>query len=93
MRIYHPARGVGGALRENSFVVIDDAGVEIGQGGLRLRMLKKMLPERPLSIELDMSAHPAASDTLYGALCARAAVYPLRHRRQRAPRVLHAHGL
>ena len=44
MRIYHPARGVGGALRENSFVVIDDAGVEIGQGGLRTRMLKKMLP-------------------------------------------------
>ena len=72
MRIYHPARGVGGALRENSFVVIDDAGVEIGHGGLKTRMLKKMLPERPLSIELDMNAHPAASDTLYGALCARA---------------------
>ena len=72
MRIYHPARGVGGALRENSFVVIDDAGVEIGHGGLKTRMLKKMLPERPLSIELDMNAHPIASDTLYGALCARA---------------------
>ena len=72
MRIYHPARGVGGALRENSFVVIDDAGVEIGQGGLRTRMLKKMLPERPLDIELEMSAHPVAGDTLFGALCARA---------------------
>ena len=34
MRIYQPVRGVGGALRENSFVIIDDAGVEIGQGGL-----------------------------------------------------------
>lgn len=72
MRMYHPARGVGGALRENSFVVIDDAGVEIGQGGLKLRMLKKMFPERPLDIEMEMNAHPVASDTLYGALCARA---------------------
>ena len=72
MRIYHPARGVGGALRENSFVVIDDAGVEIGQGGLRTRMLKKMLPERPLDIEMEMNAHPVAGDTLFGALCARA---------------------
>ena len=26
MRIYHPVRGVGGALRENSFAIIDDAG-------------------------------------------------------------------
>jgi len=72
MRIYHPAKGVGGALRENSFVVIDDAGVEIGQGGLRYRMLKKMLPDRPLSIEMEMNAHPVAQDTLFGALSARA---------------------
>ncbi|MDO4741512.1 MAG: GNAT family N-acetyltransferase [Eubacteriales bacterium] len=72
MRIYHPVRGVGGALREDSFAIIDDAGVEIGQGGLTHRLLKKMLPDRPLDIELNMHAHPAASDTLFGALCARA---------------------
>jgi len=72
MRIYHPVRGVGGALRENSFAIIDDAGVEIGQGGLEYRVLKKMLPDRPLDIEMNMNAHPMASDRLYGALCARA---------------------
>ena len=72
MRIYHPVRGVGGALRENSFAIIDDAGVEIGQGGLEFRVLKKMLPERPLDIEMNMNAHPVASDTLFGALSARA---------------------
>ena len=72
MRIYHPVRGVGGALRENSFAIIDDAGVEIGQGGLEFRVLKKMLPERPLEIEMSMNAHPVASDTLFGALSARA---------------------
>lgn len=72
MRIYHPVRGVAGALREDSFAVLDDAGVEIGRGGLEYRVLKKMLPERPLNIEMSMDAHPVASDTLYGALCARA---------------------
>lgn len=72
MRIYHPVRGVGGALREDSFAIIDDAGVEIGQGGLQHRVLKKMLPDRPLDIELNMQSHPMASDTLFGALCARA---------------------
>ena len=72
MRIYHPVRGVGGALREDSFAVIDDAGIEIGHGGLQYRMLKKMLPDRPLDIEMNMNAHPVASDTLFGALCARA---------------------
>ena len=72
MRIYHPVRGVGGALRENSFAIIDDAGVEIGRGGLEYRVVKKMMPDRPLHIELDMNAHPAASDTLFGALSARA---------------------
>ena len=72
MRIYQPVRGVGGALRENSFVMIDDAGVEIGQGGLEYRVIKKMLPDRPLDIEMTMNAHPVASDTLFGALSARA---------------------
>ena len=72
MRIYHPVRGVGGALRENSFAIIDDAGVEIGQGGLEFRVLTKMLPDRPLDIEMNMNAHPVASDTLFGALSARA---------------------
>ena len=72
MRIYHPVRGVGGALRENSFAIIDDAGVAIGQGGLEFRMLSKMYPDRPLEIEMNLDAHPVASDTLFGALCARA---------------------
>ena len=54
MRIYQPVRGVGGALRENSFVMIDDAGVEIGQGGLEYRVIKKMMPDRPLDIEMTM---------------------------------------
>ena len=72
MRIYQPVRGVGAALRENSFMIIDDAGVEIGQGGLEFRILKKMYEERPLNIEMTMNAHPAANDTLYGALIARA---------------------
>ena len=72
MRIYQPVRGVGGALRENSFVMIDDAGVEIGQGGLEYRVIKKMMPDRPLDIEMTMNAHPVASDTLFGALSARA---------------------
>lgn len=72
MRIYHPVRGVGGALRENSFTIIDDAGVEIGQGGLDFSVQKKMFSERPLVIEMTMNAHPAASDTLFGALTARA---------------------
>lgn len=72
MRIYQPLRGVGAAYKENSFVVFDDAGVEIGQGGLEFRVLRKMYEERPLDIEMIMNAHPAASDTLYGALMARA---------------------
>ena len=72
MRIYQPLRGVGAAYKENSFVVFDDAGVEIGQGGLEFRVLRKMYEERPLDIEMIMDAHPAASDTLYGALMARA---------------------
>jgi GNAT superfamily N-acetyltransferase len=72
MRIYQPVRGVGAALRENSFMIIDDAGVEIGQGGLEYRILRKMFEERPLDIEMTLNAHPAAIDTLYGALIARA---------------------
>jgi hypothetical protein len=39
MRIYHPVRGVGGALREDSFAIIDDAGVEIGRGGLEYKVV------------------------------------------------------
>ena len=31
-----------------------------------------MMPDRPLEIEMNMSAHPVAADTLYGALSARA---------------------
>ena len=56
MRIYQPLRGVGAAYKENSFVVFDDAGVEIGQGGLEFRVLRKMYEERPLDIEMIMDA-------------------------------------
>lgn len=70
MKIYHPVRAVGAALRENSYAVIDDVGVEIGRGGLSHRMLPRMMPDRPLEIEMTMDAHPAARDTLFGALTA-----------------------
>ena len=72
MRIYQPARGVGAASRENSFIVVDDAGVQIGQAGIEYRMLGKMMEDRPLAIEMTMSAHPVAEDLLFGALMARA---------------------
>ena len=85
MRIYQPVRGVGGALRENSFVMIDDAGVEIGQGGLEYRVIKKMLPDRPLDIEMTMNAHALRRAERQSRAhqgrrgrSARAAVYPLR---------------
>ena len=72
MRIYQPARGVGAALQENSFIVIDDVGTEIGFGGLTGRMLERMYPDRPLALEMTCDAHPAAADMLFGALSARA---------------------
>ncbi|MFR8976857.1 MAG: hypothetical protein ACLVJB_03115 [Christensenellales bacterium] len=67
MRIYQPVRGVGGALRENSFVIIDDAGVEIGQGGLEYRVIKKMLPDRPLDIEMMNAIRWPATRRRFGA--------------------------
>ena len=72
MRIYQPVRGVGGALQENSYIVTDDAGQEIGFGGLQGRSLLKMYPQRPYAIEMRFDAHPAARDMLFGALTARA---------------------
>ena len=72
MRIYQPARGVGAALQENSYIVIDDVGAEIGFGGITGRMLERMYPERPLSLEMTFDAHPMAQDMLFGALNARA---------------------
>lgn len=72
MKLYHPVRGVCGALRENSYVVYDNNGLEVGQGGLVVRVLKKMLPDRPVDIEMEINAHPVARDQLFGALTARA---------------------
>lgn len=72
MNIYQPVRGVDGALKENSFAIMDDMGVGIGEGSLSSRVVKKMYPDRPLEIEMTMRAHPAARDTLFGALTARA---------------------
>ena len=72
MRIYQPARGVGAALQENSFIVIDDIGAEVAFGGLTGRMLERMYPERPLALEMTFDAHPQAADLLFGALLARA---------------------
>ncbi len=72
MRIYQPATGVGPAPREDSFIVIDDAGIEIGRGAVIYRLVKKMYPDRPLDVEMILNAHPMARDTLYGALSARA---------------------
>ena len=72
MRIYQPARGVGAALQENSYIVTDDFGTEIGFGGLTGRMLSRMYPERPLSLEMTFDAQAPAADMLFGALTARA---------------------
>lgn len=72
MRIYQPAMGVGTAYPEDSFVVIDDFGAEAGRGGVSARLLSRMYPERPLSIEMSFQAEESARDLLFGALCARA---------------------
>ena len=72
MRIYQPAMGVGTAYPENSFVVIDDYGAEIGRGGVTARMLPRMYPERPLALEMSFHAEEAAADLLFGAVTARA---------------------
>ena len=72
MNIYQPVRGIDGAASGNSFAITDNMGVEIGEGALLVRMLKKMYPDSPLEIEMTMRAHPIARDTLFGALEARA---------------------
>jgi GNAT superfamily N-acetyltransferase len=61
-----------GAERENSYIVQDMAGVELGQGWLQAVVDRENWPDRPLRLALYMDAHPAARDTLYGALMARA---------------------
>ena len=72
MRIFHPQMTLHGAERDNSFVVQDLAGVELGQGWLRATSARERMPERPLHITFQMDAHPRARDMLYGALIARA---------------------
>jgi ribosomal protein S18 acetylase RimI-like enzyme len=70
MRIFHPQTTLHGAERDNSFIVQDNAGVELGRGWLMVAN-RAQAPERPLQIRMQMDAHPAARDMLYGALIAR----------------------
>lgn len=63
-----------GAERESCFIIRDDAGVELGQGSLTVKSMIDVLPERPLNFILNLDAHPAAMDMLFGALMIRARV-------------------
>ncbi len=72
MRIYHPPMPLHGAERENSYIVHDMAGVELGQSWLHVAIDKESWPERPLRILLHLDAHPAAREMLFGAAVARA---------------------
>lgn len=68
MRIFHPQTTLHGAERDNSFIVQDQAGVEIGQGWLHISANR----DQPSKIQMLMDSHPAARDMLFGALFARA---------------------
>lgn len=73
MKIFHPQSTLHGAERDNSFIVQDNAGVELGQGWLQPASANQaLMPDRPLQIRMHMDAHPAARDMLFGALYARA---------------------
>jgi len=72
MKIFHPQATLHGAERDNSFIVQDNAGVELGRGWLQVITSSTLMPDRPLWIRMHMDAHPAARDMLYGALYARA---------------------
>lgn len=63
-----------GVERESCFIVKDDAGVELGQGSLLVKPMMDVLPERPLNFIMNLDAHPAAIDMLFGALMIRARV-------------------
>ncbi len=68
MRIFHPQTTLHGAERVNSYIVQDEAGMEIGQGWLILSSAR----EPVMQIRMYMETHPAARDMLFGALSARA---------------------
>jgi len=72
IRIFHPQATLHGAERDNSFIVQDVAGVELGQGWLQMSAGPVPVSDRSLRIRMYMDAHPAARDMLYGALYARA---------------------
>ena len=72
MKIFHPQATLHGAERDNSFIVQDVAGVELGQGWLQMSGGTVLVPDQSLRIRMHMDAHPAARDMLYGALYARA---------------------
>ncbi|MCL2545040.1 MAG: hypothetical protein FWE77_03885, partial [Clostridia bacterium] len=72
MRILHPQATLYGAERDNSFIVQDAAGTELGQGWLQMGAGLVSVRDRPSRIRMHMDAHPAARDMLYGALYARA---------------------
>ncbi len=71
MRIFHPQTTLHGAERDNSFIVQDNAGVELGQGWLIVPSSRVPGADRLLQIRMHMDAHPAARDMLFGALTAR----------------------
>jgi len=72
MKIFHPQATLHGAERDNSFIVQDVAGVELGQGWLQVSAGPVLTSVQSLRIRMHMDAHPAARDMLYGALYARA---------------------
>jgi|GEM_PF-995901 len=72
MKIFHPQATLHGAERDNSYIVQDVAGVELGQGWLQMSTGPVLMPDRSLRIRMFMDAHPAARDMLYGALYTRA---------------------
>lgn len=74
MNISHPNGPMRGVERESCFIVRDDAGVELGQGSLSVKSMMDVLPERPLNFIMNLDAHPAAMDMLFGALMIRARV-------------------
>jgi ribosomal protein S18 acetylase RimI-like enzyme len=72
MRIFHPQTTLHGAERDNSFIVQDNAGVELGRGWLMAPAGRAPATrEHPHQIRMHLDAHPAARDMLYGALYAR----------------------
>ncbi len=80
MRIFHPQAMLHGSERDNSFIVHDNAGVELGQGWLQIDSSRASSPDRPMQIRMHMDTHPAARDMMFGALYARSKFLSLQRR-------------